>query len=79
MSEVFVPEFDGSTFLELPTLSNAGQELVLELWFLSLSIDGVLLYNGQESLGRGDFVCLNIVNGYVHFLYDLGSGIANIT
>jgi hypothetical protein len=29
--------------------------------------------------GSGDFFSLTLVNGYVHFKYDLGSGLANIT
>ncbi|KAG8184137.1 hypothetical protein JTE90_008916 [Oedothorax gibbosus] len=79
VEEVYIPDLDGTAYLELPTLPNVGQEFVIELWFLSRHKDGVLLYNGQESLGRGDFVSLNLVDRYVQFLYDLGSGIANIT
>lgn len=79
IEEVYIPDLDGTTYLELPTLPNVGQEFVIELWFLSRSREGVLLYNGQESLGRGDFVALNLVGGKVQFLYDLGSGMANIT
>ncbi|XP_071039097.1 agrin-like isoform X2 [Parasteatoda tepidariorum] len=79
IEDVYIPDLDGAAFLELPTLPNVGQEFVIELWFLSRSKDGMLLYNGQESLGRGDFVSLNLVDRYIQFLYDLGSGVANIT
>ncbi|GIY77898.1 hypothetical protein CEXT_30771, partial [Caerostris extrusa] len=72
IEEVYIPDLDGTAYLELPTLPNVGQEFVIELWFLSRSKDGMLLYNGQESLGRGDFVALNLVDRYVQFLYDLG-------
>ncbi len=29
--------------------------------------------------GSGDFFSLGLVNGYIQFKYDLGSGLANIT
>jgi coxsackievirus/adenovirus receptor len=38
----------------------------------------MILYNGQQASGKGDFLSLNINDGYVHFRYDLGSGIANV-
>ncbi|XP_067139289.1 agrin-like isoform X1 [Centruroides vittatus] len=76
---VFVPDFNGHAYLELPTLQNVGQAFTLEIWFLTRSKDGMILYNGQLSSGRGDFISVNLINGYVEFRYDLGSGIANIS
>ncbi len=40
---------------------------------------GVILYGTQDEANTGDFLSLNLVNGYLQFRYDLGSGIANIT
>ena len=40
--------------------------------------DGLFLYNGQKMDKTGDFISLNLVNGYVEFRFDLGSGAAVI-
>ena len=50
-----------------------------QLWFLSRSTNGVLLYNGGQSSGSGDFISINIINGIVQLSYDLGSGVAKIS
>ena len=39
----------------------------------------MLLYNGGQSSGSGDFIAVNIVNGHVVLSYDLGSGVARIS
>ena len=41
--------------------------------------NGLILYNGQNSNGNGDFLSINLVDGYVQLRYDLGSGVANLT
>lgn len=35
---------------------------------------GLLLYNGQQEDGGGDFISLGLTNGYVEFRFELGSG-----
>lgn len=40
--------------------------------------DGLFLYNGQKMDRTGDFISLNLVNGFVEFRFDLGSGAAVI-
>ncbi len=40
---------------------------------LSLS-DGILLYAAQYEDGNGDFIALLLREGYVEFVYNLGSG-----
>ncbi|KFM80719.1 Agrin, partial [Stegodyphus mimosarum] len=44
---IFVPDFNGQSYLEFPTLSNVRQAFNIEVWFLTRSLDGTLLYNGQ--------------------------------
>ena len=39
----------------------------------------MLLYNGGQSSGSGDFISVNIVNGFLVLSYDLGSGVARIS
>ncbi|RWS04342.1 agrin-like protein [Dinothrombium tinctorium] len=80
MHHVFVPDFWGSSYLQLPTLQNVAQAFVIEVWFLTRVVNGLLLYNGQYSpIGRGDFLSLNIVDGQIQFRYNLGSGIPNVS
>ena len=79
LHEVFVPEFNGDSYLELPKLEGVGRAFSLEVWFMSREPDGLLLYNGQLTNGKGDFICIHLINGHVQFRFDLGSGAANLT
>jgi dystroglycan 1 len=40
--------------------------------------DGLLLYNGYDSTGTGDFLALSLRDGHVVFQFDTGSGPADI-
>lgn len=77
--EGYIPAFNGKSFLELPRLEGVGQAFALEMWFLSNSLEGILLYNTQLESGKGDFISLRLVSGHIQFQFDLGSGPANIT
>ncbi|XP_022236404.1 agrin-like isoform X1 [Limulus polyphemus] len=79
VKEVTVPEFNGESFLQLPTLPSVGLAFTIEVWFLTYKLDGLLLYNGQESPPGGDFVSLNLVDGFVQLRFDLGSGVASVS
>lgn len=79
MTEFLIPEMTGDGYLELPCLEGVAKTFSIELWFLTRAADGLLLYNGQLSNGRGDFVSLNLVGGRLQFRYNLGSGTANIS
>lgn len=75
-----MPQFDGvNAYIKFPCLENVRRSFSIDIWFLATSLNGVLLYNGQLHNRRGDFIAVNLVNGYVQFRYDLGSGLANIT
>nr|CAD7261621.1 unnamed protein product [Timema shepardi] len=67
LHEIFIPEFNGDSYLELPRLDGFGRAFSLEIWFLSRAPDGILLYNGQLTNGKGDFISINIVKGHVQF------------
>jgi len=52
---------------------------VIEIWFLTRSLNGVIFYNGQDSnVKNGDFVSLNLVNGQLEYKFNLGSAIPNV-
>ncbi|XP_035220628.1 agrin-like [Stegodyphus dumicola] len=72
-------EFRGDSYLEFPTLKNVAQSFSIEIWFFTRALNGLLLFNGQKPSGVGDFVALTLLNGFVQFTYNLGSGTANIS
>lgn len=37
--------------------------------------DSVILYNGQDDAGQGDYISIALNNGYIEFKFDSGSGI----
>lgn len=45
-----------------------------QMIFKAKGENGILLYSGHEE--SGDFIALSLVNGYVEFMFDLGSGAA---
>ncbi|KAM7099387.1 agrin isoform 1-T1 [Molossus nigricans] len=78
----FLADFNGFSYLELKGLQtferDLGEKMVLEVVFLARGPSGLLLYNGQKTDGRGDFVSLALHGGHLEFRYDLGKGAAVI-
>ncbi|KAM5248760.1 agrin [Ctenodactylus gundi] len=78
----FLPDFGGFSFLELKGLHtferDLGEKMALEVVFLARGPSGLLLYNGQKTDGRGDFVSLSLRDRRLEFRYDLGKGAAVI-
>lgn len=73
-----VPSFSGYSYIRLQPL-KAYHKLSIEIEFMSYSDNGILLYDQQRSDGRGDFVSLALIDGFVEFRYNLGSGLALLT
>ncbi|XP_075405699.1 agrin [Tenrec ecaudatus] len=78
----FLADFNGFSYLELRGLHtferDLGEKMVLEVVFLARGPNGLLLYNGQKTDGRGDFVSLALHGRHLEFRYDLGKGAAVI-
>ncbi|XP_072773349.1 agrin isoform X2 [Taeniopygia guttata] len=74
----FLPQFSGSSYLELPGLQSFVPGLLdrmsLDLVLLARRPRGLILYNGQRSDGGGDFVSLALHGGHLEFRFDLGKG-----
>ncbi|VVC98300.1 unnamed protein product [Leptidea sinapis] len=79
VEETWSPQFNGTSYVELMPLEGLGKSFRIEIWFLTNRFSGVLLYTGQSNKAKGDFIAINLVNGYLQFRYNLGSGVANIT
>ena len=52
--------------------------LKIELEFRTFTESGLLLYSQQHVDGSGDFLSLTLIDGFVEFRYNLGSGPAII-
>ncbi|KAM9687274.1 agrin isoform 2-T2 [Trichechus inunguis] len=78
----FLADFNGFSYLELKGLHtferDLGSKMALEVVFLARGPNGLLLYNGQKTDGRGDFVSLALHSRHLEFRYDLGKGAAVI-
>lgn len=73
-----IPEFHGNSYIELPLKKRVGKSLEYEIWLLANEPDGVILYASQTGTAKGDFLSLNLIDGFLQFRFDLGSGAANI-
>ncbi|XP_067328853.1 basement membrane-specific heparan sulfate proteoglycan core protein isoform X4 [Anolis sagrei] len=72
---VTTPYFHGgNAFISYPPLTNIHYELRVDAEFKPLSPDGLILFSGGDGSPVADFVSLNMVNGYLEFRYELGSG-----
>ena len=73
--------FQAKTRAKIFSIESLPREFDIVVWFLAYKTDaGVILYNGQNSNGNGDFLSLNLVRGgRVQLRFDLGSGLANLT
>lgn len=79
VSKFTVPSFNGSSYLQFTGLKKSILSFVeIQIVFKPRSNNGVLFYNGNKMDGEGDFISINLVNGYVEFRFDLGSGPAVI-
>ncbi|XP_034241184.1 basement membrane-specific heparan sulfate proteoglycan core protein-like isoform X2 [Thrips palmi] len=63
-----------NSFMALPTLLEAYLNFNITISFKPERSNGLILYNGQQSGGSGDFVSLGLNNGFVEFRFDVGSG-----
>ncbi|XP_063273588.1 basement membrane-specific heparan sulfate proteoglycan core protein isoform X1 [Prinia subflava] len=72
---VNVPSFDEEgAFVSYPPLTNVHHELRLEVEFLPLAPDGLLLFSAGKASPIEDFVALAMIGGHLEFRYELGSG-----
>ncbi|KAG1699824.1 Pikachurin [Nymphon striatum] len=73
-----VPHFNGSSYLKYPGLASTVLSFTeITLVFKPQKPDGVILYNGYKP-NSGDFIVINLVDGFVEFRFDLGSGTASL-
>lgn len=63
------------SYVALPTLHNSYQKFEIELSIKPESLDGLILFNGQDSESTSrDYVSLGLKDGYVEYRFELGGG-----
>ncbi|XP_019637522.1 PREDICTED: agrin-like isoform X4 [Branchiostoma belcheri] len=77
-AQTFIPEFSGNSYIQRAGLTAVSKSLSAEVIFYATKNNGMLLYNGQKTDGKGDFVSLNLKDGYLVFRFNLGKGPADI-
>ncbi|XP_078339118.1 agrin-like isoform X9 [Crassostrea virginica] len=79
VAKLTVPAFTGNnSYLQLKQKSKPNDDLMFEIRLKILNDDGIVTFASQYPNGTGDFIAVTVVNGYLEFRYDLGSGMALI-
>nr|CAB3220652.1 agrin [Phallusia mammillata] len=77
----YMPAFAEDSYLQFePLSSDVASSMSVEVLFYSSQPDGLIFYNDQQKEGksRRDLVALNLKDGYLVYMYDLGQGLAKI-
>ncbi|KAF4519972.1 hypothetical protein B566_EDAN005472 [Ephemera danica] len=69
-----VARFSGQSFLAFPALRGAYKDVQVSLEFRPEAPDGVLLLAAERDDMAGDFLALVLIDSYVEFRFDCGSG-----
>ncbi|KAL5014686.1 hypothetical protein ScPMuIL_008956, partial [Solemya velum] len=72
------PSFSGKSYLKLREIQGAEKDLALEIQFMTLNENGIILFSSHSPDGTGDFISLTVKDGFVEFRYDLGSGMVKL-
>ncbi|XP_029578637.1 basement membrane-specific heparan sulfate proteoglycan core protein isoform X5 [Salmo trutta] len=72
---VTTPLFDGlESYIAYPPLTNIHNDLRIEMEFKPMDLDGLMFFSVGKKMKTEDFVSLEMVDGYVQFCYELGTG-----
>ncbi|XP_070304095.1 basement membrane-specific heparan sulfate proteoglycan core protein isoform X14 [Salvelinus sp. IW2-2015] len=72
---VTTPLFDGlESYIAYPPLTNIHNDLRIEMEFKPMELDGLMFFSMGKKMKTEDFVSLEMVDGYVQFCYELGTG-----
>ncbi|XP_069039964.1 basement membrane-specific heparan sulfate proteoglycan core protein isoform X5 [Lepisosteus oculatus] len=74
---VTTPSFDGSeSYISYPPLTNIHNDLRIDLEFKPYDMEGLMFFSGGKKMKVEDFVSLALVDSYVEFRFELGTGLA---
>ncbi|GAB1602266.1 basement membrane-specific heparan sulfate proteoglycan core protein-like isoform X6, partial [Argonauta hians] len=74
------PYFNKTSYISYPAIDDGHKVLTIDILIKPRTLDdGIILYEGQQQNGNGDFVALLLKDGgYLEFRFDVGSGPAII-
>lgn len=76
-ANVYTIDFWGNSYIKSKVLLvNLARAFSIELWFLSRSHNGLLIYAQKNK--KSDFLSLNIKDSKLEFIFNLGSRIQNV-
>lgn len=70
------PKFDGDGYLAFPVLKDSYKQFEIHLEFRPDDINGLVLFSGEMKNAESDFFSLALVDGFVEFRFDCGTGMA---
>ena len=72
---VINPAFNRTSFISYPPAEDALFSMTLYIEFKPYSLrDGIIVYEGNNRDGSGDFMSIIQKDGYLEFRFDTGSG-----
>nr|XP_046221837.1 LOW QUALITY PROTEIN: basement membrane-specific heparan sulfate proteoglycan core protein-like [Oncorhynchus gorbuscha] len=72
---VTTPLFDGTdSYIAYPPLTNIHNDLRIGMEFKPMALNGLMFFSVGKKMKTEDFVSLEMVDGYVQFRYELGTG-----
>ncbi len=76
---ITVPSFAGGSYIVYPPLTGATTSLTISLYFNPSSPTGVLIFTSLTDTDFADYTFIALIEGYVHYGFNLGDGDALIT
>lgn len=74
--DVRFPRFRGTGYLALPVLRDAYKEFAVAIEFRPEAKNGLLLFSAEFENAHKDFFSITLVNGFIEFRFDCGTGAA---
>ncbi|XP_046330214.1 pikachurin-like [Haliotis rufescens] len=72
---VVYPKFHGMGYLALPVLKNGYRDFRISMEFRPEAKNGLLLFSAELDDAKTDFFSVALVDGYIEFRFDCGTGI----
>ncbi|XP_056008873.1 LOW QUALITY PROTEIN: agrin-like [Ostrea edulis] len=74
LKKIAVPQFNGSSLIDLPLGEVGSHSVSIRIWFKSSNPNGVVVYASQYPYGFGDYISLNIIDKHLEFRFNVGTG-----
>ncbi|VDI80814.1 Hypothetical predicted protein [Mytilus galloprovincialis] len=72
------PKFSGDGYMAFPVLTDSYKQFEVKLNIRPDRSNGLILFSGEKKNAESDFFSIALVDGFVEFRYDCGTGMAVI-